>query len=96
MPTMPTRHVSIEGTTFEGDRLRLSFSIAKKLYVCPGCRRPIGVGAEHVFVHFLDADPTWDHEHWHNECVADRILRTLASERPVPAPRAPRPRRRKS
>lgn len=90
----PTRRLSVVGQTFEGVRLRLAFAIAKKLYVCPSCRSPIGVGAEHTFVEYLDADPPFDHEHWHNVCAQDRLLRILASSRSVPAARPPRPRRR--
>lgn len=85
--------MSIEGRTYEGERLRLSLSIAKKLYRCPGCREPIGIGREHVFVSYLDADPPFDHEHWHRDCSEDRLIRALATSRNVPAPRPPRPSR---
>lgn len=92
---LPNRRQSLQGETYEGERLRLSFSIAKKLYLCPGCKNPIGVGAAHTFVAYLDADPPWDHEHWHADCARHRLIRALASSRPVPAPKPPRPARRK-
>lgn len=91
---LPDRRRSLQGETFEGERLRLSFSIAKKLYVCPGCRQPIGIGSSHTFVTYLDADPAWDHEHWHSACATQRLIRSLAEYTVVPAERAPRPKRR--
>ncbi|MFP5299355.1 MAG: hypothetical protein ACLGHL_10250 [Actinomycetota bacterium] len=91
---LPNRRQSLQGETYEGERLRLSFSIAKKLYVCPACREPIGVGASHTFVAYLDADPPWDHEHWHTDCAHNKLIRSLATSWPVPAPKAPRPPRR--
>lgn len=90
MSQLPTRRSSLEGQTYEGDRLRLSLSIAKSLYRCPACRESIPIGSEHVFVHYLDADPPWDHEHWHSVCVSNRLLRSFASSVPVPAPKPPR------
>lgn len=95
MTSLPSRRLSIEGRTYEGERLRLSLSVAKKLYRCPGCGRPIGIGTEHVFVSYLDADPPFDHEHWHGSCSEDRLVRAFASTTTVPAPRAPRPTRRR-
>jgi hypothetical protein len=91
---LPDRRRSVEGETFEGDRLRLSFDIARKLYRCPGCRGLIDVGAAHVYVHYLDADPPWDHEHWHSGCASQKLLRLMTERKEVSAPRAPKSRRR--
>lgn len=93
--SMPSKRTSVEGETYEGERVRLSLSVAKKLYRCPSCRQMIGIGSDHVFVHYLDADPAFDHEHWHSGCAGERLLRNLARARNVPAPKAPR-RTRKS
>jgi hypothetical protein len=94
---LPSRRRKIVGETYEGQRLELELSIAKKLYRCPACRGYIGIGQEHVFVRYADADPGWDHEHWHRDCVEDKLLRSLAGSHEVTAPKAPRrrpPRRR--
>ena len=74
--------------------MRLSLSVAKKLYRCPACRQIIDIGADHVFVHYLDADPPYDHEHWHTGCAADKLVRNLSNSMPVAAPKAPRSKRR--
>lgn len=94
MAEIPSRRTSIQGETYEGTRLRLSLSVAKKLYRCPACRGLIDIGAEHIFVHYLDADLSYDHEHWHTDCAASRLIRNLASSSSVPAPKAPRANRR--
>ena len=88
---LPSRRRKIVGETYEGERLELELSVAKKLYRCPACRGYVGIGQEHVFVRYPDADAAWDHEHWHRGCVEDKLLRTLAGAREVAAPRAPRP-----
>lgn len=91
---LPSRRTSIQGETFEGERLRLSLSVAKKLYRCPACRQIIDIGAEHVFVHYLSAEPPYDHEHWHSGCAGTKLIRNLSSSFEVSAPKAPRPKRR--
>jgi len=92
---MPSRRTSVRGVTYEGERLELEASVAKKLYRCPACRGYIAIGAEHVFVRYPEADEAWDHEHWHRACVQDKLLRTLAEARTVPAAKAPKGRRRR-
>jgi hypothetical protein len=93
--TLPTRRTSLRGETFEGERLLLSLAVATKLYRCPSCREPLGIGTEHVFVRYLDADAPWDHEHWHGRCVSERLMRSLAAVEQVPAAKRPRPQRRR-
>jgi len=95
MTGLPSRRWKTVGRTYEGERLELSLSVAKKLYRCPSCRGYIGIGQEHVFVRYPDADAAWDHEHWHRDCVAGRLLRSLAESVQVPAPRAPKSGRRR-
>ena len=53
---LPSRRRKIVGETYEGERLELELSVAKKLYRCPACRGYIGIGQEHVFVRYPDAD----------------------------------------
>ena len=91
---LPTRRISIVGWSYEGEQLKLSLAISQKLYVCPSCREPIGVGEEHIFVAYPEADAPFDHEHWHSRCVQNRLFRTLEKTQPVPARRRPKPRRR--
>lgn len=95
MQALPDRRMSIQGVTFEGERLRLSLSVAKKLYRCPGCRGSLAIGTDHVFVRYLDADPPYDHEHWHSGCAASKLVRNLSSSTRIPAQKAPRPRSRR-
>lgn len=95
MQGLPNRRMSVQGETFEGDRLRLSLSVAKKLYRCPGCKQSLGIGTDHVFVAYLDADPPYDHEHWHSECAASKLIRNLSNSTSIPAQKAPRPKRRR-
>ena len=92
---LPSRRRKIVGETYEGERLELELSVAKKLYRCPACRGYIGIGQEHVFVRYPDADAAWDHEHWHRDCVEGKLLRSLAGFREAAAPRPPKGRRRR-
>jgi hypothetical protein len=99
------------GETYEGERIELELDVARKLYRCPACRGYIGIGQEHVFVRYPDADAgaardfstpprsdldrveksrAGDHEHWHRSCVAEKLMRSLASSREVTAPRPPK------
>jgi hypothetical protein len=91
---LPSRRRKIVGETYEGERLELELSIAKKLYRCPACRGYIGIGQEHVFVRYPDADAAWDHEHWHRECAETKLLRALSVSHEAATPRPPRGRRR--
>jgi len=87
---LPSRRSKIVGETYEGERLELELSVAKKLYRCPACRGYIGIGQEHVFVRYPEAEAAWDHEHWHRDCVESKLLRSLAGSREVAAPKAPK------
>ena len=96
MSPLPTRRQKIVGRTYEGERIELELDIARKLYRCPACRGYIGIGLEHVFVRYPDADDAHDHEHWHRDCVEEKLLRTLAEAHGAAAARPPRrPRRRR-
>ena len=92
---LPNRRRKVVGETYEGERLELELSVAKKLYRCPACRGYVGIGQEHVFVRYPDADAAWDHEHWHRGCVEEKLLRTLSSWRDRVAPRPPKGARRR-
>ena len=95
-PPLPTRRQKIVGRTYEGEKVELELDVARKLYRCPACRDYIGIGLEHVFVRYPEADAAWDHEHWHRACVEEKLLRSLAEAHGAPAPRPPRrPRRRR-
>ena len=95
-PSLPSRRQKIVGRTYEGERVELELDVARKLYRCPACRGYIGIGQEHVFVRYPDADAAWDHEHWHQDCVREKLLRTLAESHGAAASRPPRrPRRRR-
>ena len=94
MQALPNRRTSIQGETYEGERIRLSLSVAKKLYRCPGCKQSLEIGTDHVFVKYLDADPPYDHEHWHSGCAESKLIRNLASSSAVPAQKRPRPKGR--
>ncbi len=84
MDELPNRRQSVEGETFDGASLRLSYSIAKKLYRCPGCHTSVDIGSAHTLVQFLSADPRF-HQHWHAACARTQLLRELKTRRVVPA-----------
>ncbi|MDP9226722.1 MAG: hypothetical protein M3P18_23355 [Actinomycetota bacterium] len=81
---LPNRRQSVEGETFDGATLRFSYSIARKLYRCPGCHSSVDIGSAHIVVQFRSADPRY-HQHWHERCVEARLMRELKTRRVVPA-----------
>ena len=83
MDQPPNRRLSVEGETFDGDQVRLVYTIARKLYRCPACRGSIEIGAAHTLVQYLSADPPF-HQHWHRECAARGVQRELRRSRVVP------------
>jgi hypothetical protein len=83
METLPNRRHSLEGETYEGARLRMVYTIARKLYRCPGCHLSVEIGDGHTLVHYLSADPAY-YQHWHRTCAAE-LIRQLKTRRVVPA-----------
>ncbi len=81
---LPTRRSSIRGRNLDGLDVVLSWSIAKKLYRCPGCKSSIEVGADHVLVRYGDDDEEGHHQHWHGPCV-QAIRRELEGLHSVPS-----------
>lgn len=75
MPRLPTRRSDVTGIDLDGHEIRLVWSIARKLYVCPGCRHRLEIGEEHVLVKRDEAGDRF-HQHWHNDCAV-RIAREL-------------------
>ena len=84
MKNLPTRRESIEGQTYDGARLRLVHTIARKLYRCPSCHGSVDIGSAHTLVQFLSEDPPF-HQHWHRSCAADELLREFKTRRVVRA-----------
>ena len=84
MENLPNRRESIEGETFDGAKLRLVHTIARKLYRCPGCHESVDIGAAHILVQYLSAEPPF-HQHWHESCATDEVVRELRSTRVVRA-----------
>lgn len=83
--TMPTRRRPVRGEDLGGDLIELEVSLARNLYVCPGCRREIAIGAEHVFLRRTPADGSRAyHQHWHTDCA-----RPIAREIELAARRGP-------
>jgi hypothetical protein len=68
MSLLPTRRHLLTGTDFDGNSVQLEFSISKQLYRCPGCRKSIPIGSEHVFVRITEPGVGSYHQHWHREC----------------------------
>jgi len=95
---LPTRRQSLRGIDFDENVVVLVFSIARKLYKCPGCYDYVQVGAEHVLVRYFEPDGATFYQHWHRDCTKT-IVRELRGAEPVapgfdmPA-RRPRKRRR--
>lgn len=81
-PKLPTRRRHVIGQDLEGRNIELRLSISRKLYRCPGCGGSLEIGSEHVLVMFTDAGY---HQHWHNDCAADRVVRNLRRTRTEPA-----------
>jgi hypothetical protein len=95
-PDLPSRRQSLRGVDFDANTVVLEFSIARKLYKCPGCYDYIPVGAEHVLVRYFEPDGATFYQHWHRDCTKT-IVRELREEEVV-APglsRSPRRRRRR-
>jgi hypothetical protein len=83
MENLPNRRQSIEGTTYDGTRLRFVYTIARKLYRCPGCHGSVEIGAGHTLVQYLSAEPAW-YQHWHSRCTGG-LIHELKSSRVVQA-----------
>lgn len=79
---LPTRRQSLRGIDFDDNVVVLGFSIARKLYKCPGCHDYIPVGAEHVLVRYFEPDGTNFYQHWHRDCTKT-IVRELRGAEPV-------------
>lgn len=84
MDRAPNRRQSLEGVTFDGASLRLVYTIARKLYRCPGCSQAIEIGSAHTLVQYLSSQPR-RHQHWHRECAARQVTRELKTRRVVQA-----------
>jgi hypothetical protein len=81
---VPNRRQSLQGETFDGEIVRLAYTIARKLYRCPGCHESVDIGSEHTLVRYLSADPPF-HQHWHRQCALSALVPELKSSRVVPA-----------
>ena len=79
----PSRRQSIRGTDWDGNEVVLSFSVSRKLYVCPGCRASLEVGREHVLVKYESGDRGRYHQHWHRECATTHFSKELKTQRMV-------------
>jgi hypothetical protein len=83
-PALPTRKTSLAGVDLDGNKVELSHSISKKLYRCPGCRKSIPIGSDHLLVRVTPASggPAY-HQHWHRDCTKSivRELRGVISKR---------------
>jgi hypothetical protein len=84
MDNTPNRRQSVEGETYDGAFIRLTYTIARKLYRCPGCRTSVEIGTAHTLVQHPSADPPW-HQHWHRECAARDLVHELKTSRVVQA-----------
>jgi hypothetical protein len=81
---IPNRRQSLQGETFDGATVRFAYTIAKKLYRCPGCRLSVEIGAEHILVQYLSADPPF-HQHWHRQCALTELVPELKISRVIPS-----------
>ncbi len=82
---LPDRRRGIRGTDAHGAAVWLSFSISKKLYRCPGCRRELAIGAEHALVRIVPGAGDSYHQHWHMACAHELLLRELTDLEAVAA-----------
>jgi hypothetical protein len=82
---LPDSRQSLLGVTAEGDEAWLIRGISRKLYTCPGCHGPIGIGDEHVVVQYVLRIGGTDHHHWHRRCAHDLLLPELRRVKPVNA-----------
>jgi hypothetical protein len=80
---LPNRRQSLEGETYDGDTIRLSHTIARKLYRCPGCKQSVEIGSSHILVRYLSPDPAF-YQHWHRECAVRDVMRQLKTRRVIP------------
>ncbi len=92
-----SRRQSLEARNLEGEAVRFSVAIAKKLYRCPGCGGRIEVGADHVIVRYPESDPPF-YQHWHRTCALGDLIRSLREVKAVAGEPAlsPGTRRRKA
>jgi hypothetical protein len=86
--SVPNRRQKVQGRSLDDELVELSFTIAKKLYRCPGCGKSIDVGSAHTLVRFLEEDSP-HYQHWHRGCAEQQILRSLKGIRTVPSPAGP-------
>lgn len=82
---LPDRRSSLIGLTDEQDEVWLIRSISRKLYRCPGCHGEIGIGSEHVVVHYVRRGGGGEHHHWHRHCADERLVPSLRNLRAVDA-----------
>ena len=82
---LPDRRSSLLGITDEQDEAWLIRSISQKLYRCPGCHDEIGIGSEHVVVHYVRRGGGSEHHHWHRGCAEQQLLPALRNLRAVDA-----------
>jgi hypothetical protein len=87
---LPDRRSSLLGLTDEQDEAWLIRSISRKLYRCPGCHGEIGIGSEHVVVHYVRRAGGGEHHHWHRRCAEDDLIPALRNLRAVDAAEAER------
>ena len=66
---LPSRRRPVRGNDLDGNEIELVLSIARKLYVCPGCRGSVEIGAEHVLVRRREPSGRRYHQHWHTDCA---------------------------
>jgi hypothetical protein len=89
---LPDTRWSLRGYDAEGDEAWLIRSISQKLYRCPGCHGEIGIGSEHVVVHYVHRVGGTQHHHWHRRCVEETLLPELRRVQRVRASESTRPR----
>jgi hypothetical protein len=80
--SLPSRRQSLRGVDFDDNVVVLSFSIARKLYKCPGCYEYIPIGSEHILVRYFEPDGNAFYQHWHRDCTRT-IVRELRGTEPV-------------
>jgi hypothetical protein len=84
MDNAPNRRQALEGETYDGVFVRLKYTVARKLYRCPGCGTSVEIGSAHTLVQYPTAEPPW-HQHWHRECAVTAFVRQLKTSRVVQA-----------
>jgi hypothetical protein len=81
---LPSRRQSLRGVDFDDNVVVLSFSIARKLYKCPGCYEYIAVGSEHVLVRYFEPDGNTFYQHWHRDCTRTIVRELRGTEKVAP------------